>query len=203
MTEGWWFLSYLHLVEIAPAIDCGRCLWNVRHLTKQFPDYSCYFRYSFSRLNHSLWHFTCSCWHVACLLSVPIRKEDQKQFIFTWNVKVYIYAHALGLLQLFALCHSVVQRDLDCLEFSKTSTILMILYLLITLFSNTLHSLIPLYFHHFCVAQNHKSIWSSFSFLCVCTRKGKGSIRWSYRRADWFYAKFMTTNLKWWLLFSL
>lgn len=93
-----------------------------------------------------------------------------------------------------ALCHNIIQKDLHCLD----------------LWQNIIHhindtNLIIILWQHptpLCFTSVwHKSTWSSFDFLCVCTRKGKGCVRQSYRRADWFYAKFMTTSLKWWLLF--
>lgn len=66
---------------------------------------------------------TCSCRHGECLLSVPVGKEDQKQFIFTWTGQKYTFMlMPWAVINSPALCHNIVQRDLDCLDLWQNIT---------------------------------------------------------------------------------
>lgn len=63
-----------------------------------------------------------SYWSGNAFYSVPVYKDHQQQFAFSWQGQQYTYSFTSRTYYSPALCHNLVRRDLDCL-FHKNITL--------------------------------------------------------------------------------
>jgi hypothetical protein len=57
--------------------------------------------------------------------SVPVHKDHQKQFAFSWQGQQYTFTVLpQGYINSPALCHNLVIRDLDCLALPQNITLI-------------------------------------------------------------------------------
>lgn len=99
-------------------IDYCRWWWTVAHSTKQFPDHGCCFRYIFTRLGqHSVWHS-----HAAVDMANAFcqylsgRGIRNSSYLLGLDKSTPLCSCLRAVIISPALCHNIVQRDLDCLD---------------------------------------------------------------------------------------
>jgi len=66
----------------------------------------------------------CRYWSSKEFFSIPTRKENRKQFAFTWNKQQYTSVSCPRAMLILLLCHNVVGRYVDHLDFLQHSLLI-------------------------------------------------------------------------------